>query len=118
MTSRLHTRPPRQVNDDPAALLRLYQEVGQVPDIWNLTEWSDWLLPAYRERAGQRYANAPVKKAVLLLGCCVVVGYVSTNQLKKYGVVGNVLHTLIKKKIKFSSYIRKSEWSSCEVIYD
>jgi hypothetical protein len=66
----------------------LYEEVGRVPDIWNLTEWSDWLLPAYRERAGQRYANAPVKKAVLLLGCCVVVGYVSTNQLEKYGVVG------------------------------
>jgi hypothetical protein len=67
------------VNADPAALLRLYEEVGRVPDIWNLTEWSDWLLPAYRERAGQRYVNAPVKK-----GCVVfVVGYVSTNQLKK-----------------------------------
>ncbi len=26
--------------------------------------------------------------------------------------------TLIKKKIKFSSYIKKFEWSSCKVIYD
>ncbi len=26
--------------------------------------------------------------------------------------------TLIKKKIKFSSYIRKFEWSSCKVIYE
>jgi hypothetical protein len=50
---RLHARG--QVNEDPAALLRVYEEAGQVPDIWNLTEWSDWLLPAYRERAGQRY---------------------------------------------------------------
>jgi hypothetical protein len=25
---------------------------------------------------------------------------------------------LIKKKIKFSSYVRKFEWSSCKVIYD
>jgi hypothetical protein len=59
----------------------LYEEVGQVPDIWNLTEWSDWLLPAYRERAGQRYANAPVNKGSVV----VVVEYVSTNQLEKIG---------------------------------
>jgi hypothetical protein len=26
--------------------------------------------------------------------------------------------TLIKKKIKFSSYIRNLEWSSCKVIYE
>jgi hypothetical protein len=26
--------------------------------------------------------------------------------------------SLIKKKIKFSSFIRKSEWSSCKVIYE
>jgi hypothetical protein len=68
------------VNADPAALLRLYEEVGQVPDIWNLTEWSDWLLPAYRERAGQRYVNAPVKKDSV---------------------------ALITNKIKFSSYMEK-----------
>jgi hypothetical protein len=26
--------------------------------------------------------------------------------------------TLIKNKIKFSSYIKKTEWSSCKVIYE
>ena len=51
----LHLHARGQVNEDPAALLHVYEEAGQVPDIWNLTEWSDWLLPAYMERAGQRF---------------------------------------------------------------
>jgi hypothetical protein len=41
---------------------------------------------------------------------------IAQNKVEAYANASRL--TLIKKKIKLSSYIRNSEWSSCKVIYE
>jgi len=48
---------------------------------------------------------------------CDLVGDARTCRNKDQSVSSEET-ALIKKKIKFSYYIRKLEWSSCKVIYD
>jgi len=35
------------VHTKPEQLLNLYREVGAVPDLWSVKEWSNWLTPVY-----------------------------------------------------------------------
>jgi len=44
----------KQVHTSPDQLLSLYREVGAVPDLWGLKEWSDWLTPTDLNEQGRR----------------------------------------------------------------
>jgi len=44
----------KQVHSNPEMLLSLYREVGAVPDLWALKEWSDWLTPTDLIAQGKR----------------------------------------------------------------
>jgi hypothetical protein len=43
-----------KVHAEPRELLELYREVGGVPDVWSLAEWSDWLTPTDLHEQGTR----------------------------------------------------------------
>ena len=43
-----------QVHSSPEELLSLYREVGAVPDLWAVKEWSDWLTPTDLHEQGKR----------------------------------------------------------------
>jgi nucleoside diphosphate-linked moiety X motif protein 19 len=44
----------KQVHSSPDQLLSLYREVGAVPDLWAVKEWSDWLTPTDLNDKGKR----------------------------------------------------------------
>ena len=44
----------KQVHSDPDKLLSLYRELGAVPDLWAVKEWSDWLTPTDLHEQGRR----------------------------------------------------------------
>ena len=43
-----------KVHNSPEEFLELYQLLETVPDIWSLTEWSDWLTPTDLHEQGRR----------------------------------------------------------------
>jgi len=44
----------KSVHDEPGKLLDLFRELEVVPDIWGLSEWSDWLTPTTVNAKGRR----------------------------------------------------------------
>jgi len=44
----------KQVHSNPDQLLSLYREVGAIPDLWAVNEWSDWLTPTDLHEQGKR----------------------------------------------------------------
>ena len=44
----------KQVHSNPDKLLSLYREVGAVPDLWAVKEWSDGLPPTDLHEQGRR----------------------------------------------------------------
>jgi hypothetical protein len=43
-----------EVHEDPGQLLELYRHLGEIPDVWSLAEWSDWLTPTDLHEQGTR----------------------------------------------------------------
>ena len=43
-----------KVHKSPDELINLYQELETSPDIWSLSEWSDWLTPTDLHEQGRR----------------------------------------------------------------
>jgi len=43
-----------KVHKDPSELLELYKSLDLVPDLWGLSEWSDWLTPTDLHEQGKR----------------------------------------------------------------
>eukprot|EP00088_Acartia_fossae_P004485 TRINITY_DN11920_c0_g1_i1.p1 TRINITY_DN11920_c0_g1~~TRINITY_DN11920_c0_g1_i1.p1 ORF type:complete len:386 (+),score=28.98 TRINITY_DN11920_c0_g1_i1:87-1244(+) len=44
----------KKVHADPSEMLTLYKDLDLLPDIWNLSEWSDWLTPVDLHEQGTR----------------------------------------------------------------
>jgi len=44
-----------KVHKEPEQMLNLCRQLGTVPDIWSLSEWSDWLTPLGGEHGARRF---------------------------------------------------------------